>query len=195
MKNLEQVSLAIFYCDFKDDRKKNVSEFLSSVISQLCDQSGSYYEILSDFYSTYRNRGQSLDNDKLFQYLIKLLECPGARPVYLVIDALDECPITSSESSPREKLLLYLEALVEAKLPKLRICVTSRPEFDIEVILKPLAFRAISLHEESGQKKDIMMYIESFVNTNSNMQENWKPEQRQEVIDELKKKTGWNDVN
>jgi hypothetical protein len=116
-----------------------------------------------------------------------LLKCPGRLPVYLIIDALDECPSTSSLSSPREKLLSFLEDLVDAQLPDLRICVMSRPEVDIKTILGPLAFRSISLHEESGQKNDIMKYIKSIVNTNKNMQ-NWKPEHKQLVIDALTNK-------
>ena len=180
-------SLAIFYCDFREDRKKHVSGLLSSVLFQLCDQSDSYYDILSGFYSMHRNGAQSPSDDKLVQCLTDLLKHPGARPVYLVIDALDECPSTSSLSSPREKLLSFLEDLVEAQLPNLRICVTSRPEVDIKAILEPLAFCSISLHDEGGQKKDIIKYIEAVVNTNKNMQ-NWNSEHKQLVIDVLTKK-------
>ena len=180
-------SLAIFYYDFREDRKKHVSGLLSSVLFQLCHQSDSYHDILSAFYSTYLNGAQSPGDDELVQCLMELLKRPGARPVYLVVDALDECPTTSSLSSPREKLLSFLEDLVEAQLPNLRICVTSRPEIDIKVILEPLAFRSVILHNESGQKADIMKYIESTVNTHNNMQ-NWNPEHKQLVIDELTKK-------
>jgi len=123
----------------------------------------------------------------LVECLRDLLKCPGSRPVYLVIDALDECPSTSSLLSPREKLLSFLDDLVEAQLPNLRICVTSRPEVDIKAILEPLAFRSISLHDESGQKQDIIKYIESIVNTNNNMKI-WNPEQKELVIDVLTKK-------
>ena len=180
------VSLAIFYYDFREDKKRHISGLLSSVLFQLCNQSDSY-DILSAFYSTHRDGAQSPGNDKLVQCLMDLLKCPGPRPVYLVIDALDECPSTSSLSSPREKLLSFVEDLVEAQLPNLRICVTSRPEFDIKAILEPLAFRSVSLHDESGQKKDIVKYIESIVNTNKSMQ-NWNPGHRQLVIDVLTKK-------
>ena len=180
-------SLAIFYYDFREDQKKHVSGLLSSVLFQLCSQSDSYYDILSAFYSTHCNGAQSPSDEKLVQCLMDLLKRSGPRPVYLVIDALDECPSTSSLSSPRERLLSFLEDLVEAQIPNLRICVTSRPEVDIKAILEPLTFHSVSLHDESGQKMDIIKYIESIVNTNKNMQ-NWNPEQRQLVIDVLTKK-------
>jgi len=187
MQKSGRASLVIFYYDFREDRKKHVTGLLSSVLFQLCDQSDSYYDILSTFYSTHRNGAQTPGDDKLVQCLMDLLKLPGLRPVYLVIDALDECPSTSSLSSPREKLLSFLEDLVEAQLPNLRICVTSRPEVDIKAILEPLAFCSVSLHDESGQKKDIMTYIESIVNTNKNTK-NWNSEQRQLVIDVLTEK-------
>ena len=180
-------SLAIFYYDFREDRKKHVTGLLSSVLFQLCDQSEFNYDILSAFYSTHRNGTQSPGDDELVRCLMDLLKCPGPRPVYLVVDALDECPSTSSLTSPRERLLSFLEDLVEAQLPNLRICVTSRPEVDIKVILERLAFRSISLHDESGQKDDIMKYIESTVNTHKNMK-NWNPEHKKLVIDVLTEK-------
>ena len=80
-----------------------------------------------------------------------------------------------------------MEDLVEAQLPNLRICVTSRPEIDINAILEPLAFRSVLLHDESGQKMDIIKYIESIVNTNKNMKV-WNREDKQLVIDVLTKK-------
>jgi len=187
MQKSELASLAIFYYDFSEDRKKHVSGLLSSVLFQLCDQSDSYLDILSNFYSIYGNGAQSPGDAELVQCLKDLLNRPGPRPVYLVIDALDECPSTSFLSSPREKLLSFLEDLVEAQLPNLRICVTSRPEVDIKAILEPLAFRSVSLHDEEGQKKDIIKYIESIVDTNTNMQ-NWNPEHKRLVIDVLTKK-------
>jgi len=180
-------SLAFFYYDFREDRKKHVSGLLSSVLFQLCDQSDSYCNILSAFYSAHGDGAQSPGDDELVQCLVELLKCPGPRPVYMIIDALDECPSTSSLSSPREKLLSFLEDLVEAQLPNLRICVTSRPEVDIKAILEPLAFHSVSLHDESGQKNDIIKYIKSIVDTNPNMQ-NWNLEHKQLVIDVLTKK-------
>ena len=180
-------SLAIFFYDFREDRKRDLTGLLSSVLFQLCDQSNSYYDILSTFYSTHRNGAQSPSDDRLVQCLMNILKCPEPQPLYLVIDVLDECPSTSSLLSPCEELLSFLEDLVEARLPNVRICVTSRPKVDIKAILEPLAFHSISLHDKSRQKKDIIKYIELIVSMNRNMQ-NWNPEHKQLVIDVLMKK-------
>jgi len=79
---------------------------------------------------------------------------------------------------------VLLEDLVDAKLPNLRICVTSRPETDIKSILEPLTFRSVSLHDESGQKEDIENYIKSIVSTDRRMRR-WTSEHKQLVIDVL----------
>jgi len=180
-------SLAMYYYDFREDKKKDLRGLLSSVLFQFCEQSDSYHSILSTFYSTHLNGAQSPSDDELIRCLIDLLKLPGSQPIYLIVDALDECPSTSSLSSPREELLSLLEDLVEAQLPNLRICVTSRPEVDIKAILEPLAFCSVSLQDESGQQKDIKDYIESIVNTNKKMQ-NWNSQHKQLVIDVLTRK-------
>jgi hypothetical protein len=100
---------------------------------------------------------------------------------------LDECPDTSALSSPREKVLQLLEDLIHSKIPNLRICVTSRPEADIKLVLGPLTFRSISIHDESGQMHDIENYIKWTVNSNRKMRR-WKEEHKQLVIDVLTKR-------
>ena len=187
MQKARHASLAMYYYDFREDKKRDLCGLLSSVIFQLCDQSDSYHPILFNFYSTHLDGSRTPSDNELIRCLIDMLKLPGSQPIYLIVDALDECPSTSSLSSPREEFLSLLEDLVEEQLPNLRICVTSRPEVDIKAILEPLAFRSVSLHDERGQKKDIINYIESIVHTNKNMQ-NWNPEHKQLVIDVLTRK-------
>ena len=187
MQKSGHASLAMYYYDFREDKKRDLCGLLSSVLVQLCDQSDSYHPILSTFYSTHLNGTRTSSDDELIRCLIDLLKVPGSQPIYLIIDALDECPSTSSLSSPREELLSLLEDLVEEQLPNLRICVTSRPEVDIKTILTPLAFRSVSLHDASGQKKDIRDYIKSIVSTNKKM-ENWSSRHKQIVTDVLTRK-------
>jgi hypothetical protein len=176
-------SLAIFYYDFREDDKKDLHGLLSSMLFQLCDQSDSYYSIVSAFYSTHRDGARSPSDDELIRCLKDLLGLPGQAPIYLVIDALDECPNTSLPPH-RDQVLEFLEDLVDLKFPNLRICVTSRPETDIKPIIEPLNFRSISLHDEDGQKEDIEIYIKSIVYTDRRMRR-WTSVHKQLVIDVL----------
>jgi len=180
-------SLAIYYYDFREDQKKDLRGLLSSVLFQLCDQSDSYHDILSTFYSTHRHGKQSPSDDELVQCFKDLLNLPGQAPIILIVDGVDECPNTSSLSFPREKVLMLLEDLINSRLPNLRICVTSRPEVDIKAVLEPLSFHSVSLHDEKGQMEDIENYIKSVVNTDKKMRR-WKPEHKQLVIDVLTKR-------
>ena len=177
----------MYFYDFRDDLKKDLRGLLSSTLFQLCDQSDSYYNILSTFHSTHHDGAQSPRDEELVRCFVDLVKLPGPRPVYLIVDGLDESPNTSTQSFRREQVLSFLDNLVKAQLQNLRLCVTSRPEVDIKAILEPLAFRCVSLESESGQKKDIEDYIESIVHTDKKIQ-GWDPKHKQLVTDVLTKK-------
>ena len=182
------VSLAFFYCDFREDEKKDLRGLLSSVLVQLCHQSDSYYRILSNFFSEHANGSRHPSDDALVRCLEDMLRVSGQAPVYLIVDGLDECSNTSAMPSPREKVLTLLEDLIDSRLPNLRICVTSRPEIDIKRVLEPLTLHSIFLHDESGQMEDIKKYIRSVVNTDPKMRR-WTAADRELVINVLVKKS------
>jgi hypothetical protein len=187
MRKAGLASLAFFYCDFREDQKKDLRGLLSSLLVQLCHQSDSYCDVLSKFYSEHTN-GSRYPGDKALAGCLKdLLKLPGHAPVYLIVDALDECPNTSSIPSPRDELLALIEELIKSQIPDLRICVTSRPETDIKHVLDPLVLHTVSLHAESGQKRDIEEYIKSVINTNPKTIR-WKAADKQLVIDVLTRK-------
>ena len=105
-------------------------------------------------------------------------------PIYLIFDALDECPNTTGVPSSRDKVLSLVKQLVKSNLPNLHLCITSRPEIDIRTFLEPLTSNRISLHDESGQKKDIIDYVNSVVYSDMNMRR-WRKEDKKVVIDVL----------
>ena len=187
MRKAGLASLAFFYCDFREDQKKELRGLLSSFLVQLCPQSDSYFDILSNFYSEHDEGLHPPSDDALARCLKDLLNLPGQAPVYLIVDALDECPNPSVVRSPRAKVLSLISDLVKAQILNLRMCVTSRPELDIKGVLDPLIFRSISLHDESGQKRDIEDYIKSVINTRTTIR--WKEEHRKLAIDVLSEKS------
>jgi hypothetical protein len=180
-------SLAFFYFDFREDQKKDKHGLLSSLLVQLCDQSDAYSAILSDFYVAHGHGSQHASDSELVGCLKTMLNLSGKATVYIVIDALDECPVTTGFPPPREKVLELVEELVNLCIPNLRICVTSRPEADIVSILEPLAFCSVSLHGESGQIQDIADYVKSAILKDRETRR-WRSADRQMVIDELIKR-------
>jgi hypothetical protein len=115
--------------------------------------------------------------------LKKMLTLPNQRPTYLIIDALDECPNTPGIPSPRERVLHLLKELVELHIPDLYICVTSRLEIDIRDVPEPLTSHRVSLHDQSGQKQDIVDYVKSIVYSDSEpIMKRWKTEDKELVV-------------
>jgi hypothetical protein len=115
-----------------------------------------------------------------------MLTLPGQRPIYLIFDALDECSNASGIPTPRKRVLQLVEELVDRQIPNLRICVTSRPEVDIRDVIEPLTSRRVSLHDQSGQKKDIENYVRFVVYSNSEpIMRRWKEEDKELVIKTL----------
>jgi hypothetical protein len=179
--------LGFFYCDFRDDAKKNLRGLLSSLLVQFCHSSDTYSAILSDFYSEHDKGSRQAGDNALVDCLKRMLKHPGQAPIYIIIDALDECPNTFGMPTPREKVLKFVEELVDLQLTNLHICITSRPEADITISLDPLPFNQISLHTESGQVQDIIDYINFVVHTDTRMKR-WRVADKELVIEVLTNK-------
>lgn len=184
LQDAESARLAYFYCDFRDENKQNSRNLVISIISQLAAQSSSYCEILCRLYLAHDNGKRKPSDDTLIQYLKKMLSLPTQAPVYLMVDALDECPNHTGLPTPREEVLDLIQDLVDLHLPNVHICVTSRPEIDIRAALEPLTSLHISLHHQSGQKKDIIHYVSSVVYSDK-MMRRWREEDRSLVIKTL----------
>ena len=176
--------MAYFYFDFKDTEKQNSRALLSSLLVQLSNRSEKFCGVLHRLYSKYQDGLEQPTDDDLQQCLEDMLTIAIQVPIYLVIDALDECPNDSGVPSSREAVLELVKELVELRHPNLRLCVLSRPEFDIRIVLDPLATQQISLHDESGQKQDIIDYITSVVHSDQKMKR-WRDDDKDAVIEKL----------
>jgi NACHT domain-containing protein len=160
-------SLAYFYFNFRDANKQGLRDLLTSLLTQLSASSDPCCDILSDLYSTH-DKGKNQPSDSMLaDCLKKMVTLSDRRPIYLIIDALDESLNTSGILSPRETVLQLLKKLVDLSLVNLHICVTSRPEIDIRNVLESLTSCRVSLHDESGQKQDIANYVRSVVYSDS----------------------------
>ncbi len=187
-------SLAYFYFDFRDTDKRNCHNMLLSLLSQLSARSNSARsdpacDILSREYKSHGDGARKPNTSTLIACLKEMLALPGQAPVYIILDALDECPIISGSSLARTQVLDFLKDLVDLRLSDLHICVTSRPEIDIRSALEPLAFASVSIHEENGQKKDIEDYIRSVVYSDSDTaMRRWRDVDKELVIKTLRER-------
>jgi hypothetical protein len=181
--------MAFFLFDFKDIGKQDARALLSSLIVQLGNQCDVFYDVLVRFYSGHLDGTQQPSIRALTKCLEDMLKASEGLPIYLIIDALDECPNTTGILSPRDEVLALVEGLVNLNLPHLHFCVTSRPEIDIRTSLEPLTStsNSISLHDESGQKKDIVDFVRSVVYSDKKIRR-WRDEDKHLVIETLSDK-------
>ncbi|KAH8994729.1 ankyrin repeat-containing domain protein [Lactarius hatsudake] len=174
--------------DHRGHQTNDARGLLCSLLIQLCDQSNRLCDTLSHLYSKHHRGSQQPSESALVGCLKDMLKQLGQAPLYIILDALDECPHGVGTPSARESVLQLVKELVNLRYPNVYICVTSRPESDIRVALDPLAPHRISIHEEDGQKEDIANYINSFVHSDIAMQR-WRAEDKELVISTLSKKT------
>ena len=181
-----QASMAYFYFDFRDIDKQHWRDLITSLLTQLSSHSNPRCDILSRLYDKHDGGAQQPSDDALTRCLKEMLTLPDQRPIFLIMDAFDECSNTSGIPSDRNRVLHFVKELVDLHLPDLHICVTSRPEVDIREALEPLTSRRVSLHDQSGQKKDIEDYVRSVVYSDSEpIMRRWKKEDKELVIKTL----------
>ncbi|KAH9013414.1 hypothetical protein EDB85DRAFT_967604 [Lactarius pseudohatsudake] len=154
--------MAYFYFDFKDTAKQDARAALSSLLIQLSYQSDPCSDILGRLYSAHRSGGVQPGDATLMKCLSDMLALPRNGPIYIILDALDECPKSAGTPSPRESVLELVGWLTKLGHPTY----------------------VVSLHEQSGQQEDINDYIVSFTNTDTYMRK-WKQEIKGLVIERL----------
>jgi hypothetical protein len=177
-------TMAYYYFDFRDVKKQDCYSLLSSLVSQLSVESNSCYNILSRIYSDHSRGTRKPNISTLKKCMTDMLKLPGQGPIYIVVDAVDESPNFPGRLSARKRVLMLIEEVVGLKLPNVHLCVTSRPEMDIRLVLEPLTNLQISVHDEIGQKEDITAYIQSVVRSDWNIRR-WREEDQNLVVETL----------
>jgi len=84
--------VAYYYFDFKDAAKRHVRGLLTSLLMQLCDGSDSCWDIFYNSTPSVEMARNILVMRHSYEVLNSMLDLPGQVPVYIIIDALDECP-------------------------------------------------------------------------------------------------------
>ena len=183
--------VAYHYFDSRDRYKRDVRGLLASLFFQLCDACDSFQDVLYELYKTCHESSEQPSDVALINCLKAMVELRGRLPIFIIIDALDECPDTTGTPSAREEVLDFVEDLVVSNHSNLFLCITSRPEQDIQTVLNPLtsASGRVALHEECGQKEDICNYIRSFVSADRVMRR-WREEDKELVINTLSERAG-----
>ena len=171
MRETRPALVAYYYFDLKDASKRDVRGLLASLLFQFGYLSDRCWDILYRLYITFHDGSEQPSNAALAGCLKSMLELQREVPIFVIMDALDECSSTTGTPSAHTKILDLLEDLVGSNHPNLFVCITSGSQQDISTVLDrltPASYR-IALHEEGGQRADIDNYIRSFVNADRAM--------------------------
>ena len=186
---MSETCVAYFYFDFKfkNAGEHDLHALLSSLLVQLSNQSNRCFDVLFGLYRRHSGWPREKPSTDALVECLKTMLTVSQVPIYLILDALDECPNDADTPSAREKVLVLVKDLVELRLPNLRLCITSCPESDICTALEPLATQQLSLDDESGHKQDIIDYVTFVVRSDQSMQR-WENEDRDAAIEKLTEK-------
>lgn len=105
---------------------------LASLAKQLCSRRPDTPQVIKSL-GEYKEKGQRPDTKALGATLTTVAR--GFSTVYIVIDALDECP---SQEGERKRLLNSLRQIMAAAPANLHVFCTSRKEADIELAMSNL---------------------------------------------------------
>jgi hypothetical protein len=125
------------------ERQQGLHDLLPSLLTQLSAHSSHRCDILSRLYRAHDSGKMQPSNTVLTKCLEDMLILPDQPPIYLIMDALNESPITSGIPSARE--------------------------IDIRNAIEPLTSFRVSLHDQTGQKEDIADYVRTVVYSNSDI--------------------------
>src|ERR1700761_7105941 len=93
LRDAGEASLAYFYFDFRDEEKKqDIRNFVKSLLVQLSAYLTPCCKIISRIYSTHAKGAQQPSNDVLKASLREMISVAIEKPIFIIIDALDECP-------------------------------------------------------------------------------------------------------
>lgn len=118
-------TVAYFYFDFRNPSKQTRTNFLRSIIAQICQGRPDTPEALCQL-SKFRDLGQVPPTEALQAALLSSVQ--DFSNIYIVLDALDECPQDGYE---RDKVLQCLDEIRGWGVTPLHVLMTSRREHDI----------------------------------------------------------------
>lgn len=172
---LDQTKLiAYWYFEFGVDATQRVDAMSRSLIRQL--SRSPLAPSVTDLWMEHRWRGSQPDSEAILTVLDDVLSRVSGQ-VYLVIDALDECPKTAY-SEERESLLSLLLGLRKKHQNKIHILVTSRREGDISKHLNKFSMFDL----EASLVEDVKKLVSASI---SQHLDKWSPEIKSLITDEL----------
>ena len=185
-KNEPNTAVVYWYFTFRDSASQNVDQCLRSLITNLCSKRADTPKALQEAYEQSNNGQLSPSTRSLMKILDAAIE--GFENVYILFDALDECPKSGKQQEhERDDLMDHIHEICRWNKECLHMLTTSRREIDIEQSLASLSKELENFHEISVHgtmvEEDIRKYIRQSVKTRQFS--NWKQDLKEEVETKL----------
>ena len=136
-KAARNAACAYFYFDFRDTKRQSALSFLLSIVAQLAGPNIELARRLQDIRSDQVNYGEGPSVRVLKTMVQDCASFQGLSDVYIMVDALDECPANASNPN-RPEMLAVIDFLNSLKSSNIHFYTTSRCEFDISAKLSSL---------------------------------------------------------
>ncbi|CAL5866963.1 uncharacterized protein PFLUO_LOCUS1175 [Penicillium psychrofluorescens] len=151
--NQNEVGIAYLYCDYR--QQHSLFELYSALLRQIVQRKRSIPESVKSFHQDFSAKGTRPSKDEvLSQFRSVLASCARS---FVVIDALDECPISDGNISVREPFLRELVRLQNEV--GFNLLVTSRPDQEIAS-----HFEGATSLEIQASSEDIQYYVDVRLN-------------------------------
>jgi hypothetical protein len=154
------LAIAYFYFDFNDTEKQSAKNCISSLIAQLCSETVDLPEMVKDLYKRCNDGKQKADMPNLIAVLRLFALANEPHDLFIVLDALDECP-NDEEKELRNELLDLMIEIRSWSTSNIHLLVTSRQEPDIKQKLTPLLTAPAISIEGSEVDVDIEKHIKN----------------------------------
>ena len=146
----EDISVAMFYCDFREQQQQTTTNIMGAILKQLVVRGG----VLQNVQTLFEKARKEVGGRGLrLQDMVQMLKQAGVTlpRVFICIDALDEC-------LPKYQLELLgsLKDIIE-EIPRMRIFVTGRPQVEAEI---SRYFASSVIVPISPKTHDIKRYLE-----------------------------------
>ncbi|OXV08909.1 hypothetical protein Egran_03325, partial [Elaphomyces granulatus] len=185
--------LAYFYISFRDKETQNLRNLIKSLLKQLArglerkdphlPERYHLPKAFRELHDKFQHAGEPKDEDLKTAIQRVLSEsAQESKKVYLVIDALDECPV----GNDRVRIMKFLAELSAATQGHTHIVITSRPDEDVKNAIRGNAIRLVDI-DNSLVDNDIRTHIKTRMNEDVTFKE-WAPGQQQKVTQRLTEK-------
>jgi hypothetical protein len=152
-------SFAFFYFSFSDERKQSDSDLLRSLVAQLAWREPG----LSMLRQAYGDAKRSVPGPDELEKIL-LASTRGCSKVYLLVDALDECP---EDDETRQSVLARIERLT-LDAPNLRVLATSRELDRIRKSMEALVAEPLRVTTRAVDD-DIQLYLAKEISRNRSL--------------------------